>query len=86
MTDDAFQRRVEDAQMQGWTVQEYTNERAVLVKRSMGSLIAHIAIAVLTVWWSFGAGNLAYLLFKYFVDYEKWEIHPEGQPGDPDGY
>ena len=65
--------------MQGWTVREYNDRRAVLINRSFGSILGHLLIAALTVWWSAGLVNVAYLLYKYYVDADKWVIRPEGQ-------
>lgn len=65
-----LQRKIEDAQIEGWTLSQEQTERAVLVRRKYGSLSAHVLIFLLT-FWTFGLGNLIYMAYKYFVDYEK---------------
>lgn len=72
MASEALQRKIEDAQVEGWDLYEETGEdRAVVVRRGYGTLGGHILVAALTVWWTLGIGNAAYAAYKYFGDKEK---------------
>lgn len=70
MTDD-LQRKIDDAEVEGWALESEQNDRAVMTKRSYGSLGAHLLIALLTVWWTLGLGNVAYASYVYFSKADK---------------
>lgn len=65
MKSDQFQRRVEDEEVEGWDVKEDGDERVVMVKRNYGSLGGHVLVALLTIWWTIGLGNVVYAAYKY---------------------
>ena len=78
---DEFQRHLDDKQVEGWEIDEESADRAVLVKRSYGSLGGHFLIALLTIWWTFGIGNTCYAAYKYFVDVDKQVVRREDVEG-----
>ncbi len=71
-----FSRAVEDAQVEGWTLESkgdriavLTNDGGrieVLVDGGWGSLFGHTVAFILTAWWTLGLGNLAYALWTHF--------------------
>lgn len=53
---------------QGYKV-ESEGESGTLVKKSTwGSVAGHLGVALLTVWWTLGLGNLAYALIAHKSD------------------
>jgi len=57
----AFGRRVNDYLSQGWHVESDSEDRVVLVNRTVGSLTAHVMLLVPTS----GIGNLLYGWYEY---------------------
>ncbi|DAC85279.1 hypothetical protein QIT48_gp01 [Haloterrigena jeotgali icosahedral virus 1] len=74
---EGLQRKIEDAQIEGWEIQEERNDSAVMIRRKKGTLTAHILIFLLLGWWTIGLANLLYLCYKYFVDKEKKVVRAE---------
>lgn len=63
--EEILEAKIEKAEYGGWTVTERKKYTVLLEKQSFGSLKAHIVVAILTVWWSFGIGNILYALYKH---------------------
>lgn len=72
-----FQRQVEDEEVEGWKIKEDGDERVVMLKPNYGSLAGHVLIALLTVWWTFGIGNVLYAAYKYWGDSDKKVVRDE---------
>ncbi|WP_224214537.1 hypothetical protein [Natrinema longum] len=51
--------------VQGWTIEEETPDRVVLVDRKLGSVLSHVQVAVPTVRFSMGLGNVAWGAYNY---------------------
>lgn len=68
MRDERVQRELDDLLAAGWRIREETPDRVVVVNPNYGSLGVHVLLFLLTFWWSFGAVNLAYALWKYATD------------------
>ena len=66
VTKKEYENYVEDRVAEGYKLQSKTEREANLVKRNLGKGLWHFIIALLTIWWTFGLGNLVYLLFAYF--------------------
>lgn len=66
-----LQRKIDDAKVEGWKVSEEQGDRAVMTKPNYGSLGGHTLIALLTVWWTVGLGNVCYAAWKYFTGSDK---------------
>lgn len=77
MPQDKFQREIEDAKVEGWELKDETNDRAVLIRRKTGTLVAHIVLFIVAGWWTLGIANLIYLGYKYFADVDKKVIRRE---------
>lgn len=73
---------VETAKADGWTVVDRDEYQVTLRKRSFGSLTVHLAIAVLTIWWAYGAVNVLYLLYAYLWDADRRVLTTEGEATD----
>lgn len=72
-----LQKKVDDAKTEGWNLDEEGENRAVMIKRGYGTLGGHVLIAFLTIWWTFGLGNVIYAAYKYFGDTDKKVIRDE---------
>ncbi len=68
MRSERVQRELDDLLAAGWRIREETPDRVVVVKPNYGGLGVHVLLFLLTFWWSFGAVNLAYALWKYVND------------------
>lgn len=68
MRSERARREIEDAIATGWRIESEGPGRVVLVKREFGSVGAHLLIALLTIWWTMGLGNVLYGAYKYFND------------------
>lgn len=58
---------VDDFVTQGYQVVEQGERTTLLRKNSWGSGIGHFIVAVLTVWWTLGLGNLIYALIAHYT-------------------
>ena len=77
MKTDIFQRRIEDEEVEGWRIKEDGDERVVMHKPNYGSLGAHLLVALLTVWWTIGIGNVLYAAYCYFGKSPKKVVRDE---------
>ena len=68
-----FENEVEDKVATGFKVVSKTDEVAVLEKRNFGKAVWHILILILT-FWTWGLGNIVYLLFSYFARVDRVTI------------
>lgn len=70
--DDTLREKVEDAQVEGWKLEsEQGEDKAVMKKPNYGSLGGHGLIALLTVWWTLGLGNVVYAAYCYWSKSDK---------------
>lgn len=53
---------------QGYSVSNEGQNSTVLKKSSWGTLSGHILVALFTVWWTLGIGNLVYALIVHKED------------------
>lgn len=53
---------------QGYKVQSEGEGNVILRQSSWGSVAGHLGVALLTVWWTLGLGNLAYALIAHKSD------------------
>jgi hypothetical protein len=68
-----FDDRIDDAVVEGWKLKSKGDSVAVLEKRTFGGAVGHFVVLLLTFWFSFGLGNLAFAGYRYFVN--KQELH-----------
>lgn len=59
-----MERAIDDYITQGYKVQARGESNAKLKQNNWGSGAGHFWIALFTVWWTFGFGNLIYALVK----------------------
>jgi hypothetical protein len=79
---DTYRREVTRLVENGWRIEEETPERVTLVRRTVGTVEAHLVIAVLTVWWLMGVPNLLYGAYKYVSDSERTVVWKDGSAGE----
>ena len=60
-----LQREVDDLVAQGWRIEDENADRVVMVDREFGSLFSHVLVAILTIWWTFGLGNVVWGAYNY---------------------
>ena len=72
-----FENEVEDKQTEGYKVTSKTDTQCILEKRTLGKAIWHIIIFLITFWFTFGFGNIIYLLIAYFMHVDKITIKIE---------
>lgn len=65
MRTERFQRRLDEEYAAGWRVVRDGETRAVLKRPDYGSAWLHGVIALFTVWFTFGLGNLLYAIYAY---------------------
>lgn len=71
-----LQREIDDLVAQGWTIEEETPDRVVVVDREFGSVGSHILVALLTFWFSMGLGNVVWGAYNYVANSRRrvlWE-------------
>ena len=59
-----YERTVDDLAVQGYKIKSRSDTTAMLEKPDWGSASGHVIVALLTVWWTLGLGNLIYALVK----------------------
>lgn len=62
----------------GYTVRTETDAEVLLQRHDWGSLLAHLVVFVLTVWWTLGLGNLAYAAYRRMVSQEAVRVVIDG--------
>ena len=62
-----MERTVEDFLTRGYKIKDEGQESTMLKKKNWGTGGMHVVIAVLTIWWTLGLGNVAYAIYKYLT-------------------
>lgn len=65
MRTERFQRRLDEEYAEGWRVARDGETRVVLRKPDYGSAWLRALIALITMWFTFGLGNLLYAVYAY---------------------
>ena len=60
-----LQREIDDLVAQGWKIEDEDRDRVVMVDREFGSITSHVLVAILTVWWTMGLGNVVWGVYNY---------------------
>ncbi|AFZ71643.1 zinc ribbon domain-containing protein [Natronobacterium gregoryi] len=85
-TDSASRHRLESriaaAVRDGWRLEHDFGDHAVMVRRTFGSADEHLLVALVTVWWTMGIGNVLYGTYKYVEDADRMVLRTE--PHDDD--
>lgn len=75
--EDELQRKIDDAKVEGWKVNERQGDRAVMVKNDLGSFATHLVIFVLLGWWTLGGANLCYAGYRWFAKSDRRVVRVE---------
>ncbi|WP_415381701.1 hypothetical protein [Halosimplex sp. TS25] len=62
--DDSESKILAEHKRNGWDVSDSDGRETTLVRTTNGSIRNHVIIAALTIWWTFGGGNVAYLIYS----------------------
>lgn len=57
--------KIEDFQIQGYSLVEESDRHAKLENKKYGTFGMHVLWFLFTFWFSFGVGNLLYLIYAY---------------------
>lgn len=71
-----LQREIDELIERGWQIEDEETDRVVMVDRDFGSPASHVVVAVLTIWWSMGVGNVLWGAYNYFANSRRrvlWE-------------
>ncbi|QCW02179.1 zinc ribbon domain-containing protein [Natrinema pallidum] len=79
---DRLERRIAAASRDGWRLEHDFGDHAVLLRRTFGGLADHLAVALLTGWWTMGIGNVLYGAYRYVDGTERTVVRAE--PVDTD--
>lgn len=60
-----MERTRDDLITTGYHVESSGENTTLLSNAGWGTLGAHIVVAILTVWWTFGLGNLVYAVYAH---------------------
>lgn len=58
---------MDDFHTQGYEIIRQGEETALLRRKSWGSVAGHVLWGLLTLWWSFGIGNLLYAVAAHYA-------------------
>ncbi|QRV14689.1 zinc ribbon domain-containing protein [Haloterrigena salifodinae] len=68
---DRLEHRITRASREGWRLEHDFGDRAVMVRRTFGNAKEHLAVALVTVWFTMGIGNALWGAYRYFGDAER---------------
>nr|WP_319004348.1 zinc ribbon domain-containing protein [Natrinema amylolyticum] len=74
---DRLERRIAAASREGWRLERDCGDHAVVVRRTVGDVADHLVVALVTVWWTMGLGNVLYGAYRYFDDAERMVVRAE---------
>lgn len=64
--DREMERVIDDYITQGYQVKSRGERSARVKDKDWGSAFGHIVVAILTIWWTLGLGNVAYAVYKRY--------------------
>ncbi|WP_246999511.1 zinc ribbon domain-containing protein [Halosolutus gelatinilyticus] len=76
MRSNRLQREIDTLVAQGWAIEDEAPDRVVMVDREFGSVASHIVVAMLTIWWTMGLGNVLWGAYNYAANSRRrvlWE-------------
>ncbi|WP_407067123.1 zinc ribbon domain-containing protein [Haloterrigena salinisoli] len=68
---DLLEYRIARASREGWELEHDFGDHAVMVRRTFGSVNEHLAVALVTVWFTMGIGNALWGAYRYVGDAER---------------
>ncbi|AEH37357.1 zinc ribbon domain-containing protein [Halopiger xanaduensis] len=78
-----LETRIARATRDGWELEHDFGDHAVMVRRTFGDTDEHLVVALLTVWWTMGLGNVLYGAYRYVEDAERMVLRA-GPPEEPE--
>lgn len=63
-----LQQQIDDLVARGWTIEDEDRDRVVMIDREYGSVGSHVLVAVLTIWWTMGLGNILWGAYNYVTN------------------
>lgn len=81
---DVLEYRIATAAGDGWKLEHDFGDHAVMVRRGVGSVADHVLVALVTVWFTMGFGNVLYGGYKYVSDPERMVVRADRVEGAPD--
>ncbi|WP_247001477.1 zinc-ribbon domain-containing protein [Halosolutus gelatinilyticus] len=66
-----LEHRIATAVRNGWELERDFGDHAVMVRRTFGGLNAHLLVALVSVWWTMGLGNVLYGAYRYVTDADR---------------
>lgn len=66
-----MEQEKDDLMEEGWSVKSATDKKIVMRDNDYGGVGAHILILLLTGWFLFGLGNIAYAAKRYWTNSRK---------------
>lgn len=61
-----MERVIDDYITQGYQVKSQGERSARVKNKDWGSALGHVVVALLTLWWTLGIGNVAYAAYKRY--------------------
>lgn len=74
---DVLEHRIATAARDGWKLEHDFGDHAVVVKRTFGSVDEHLVVALITIWFTGGIGNVLYGAYRYFGDVERMVLRTD---------
>lgn len=62
-----MERVIDDFITQGYSIKSRGEASAKMKQAEYGSIMAHILIFIVTVWFTLGLANVAYAVYKYYT-------------------
>ncbi|ELY57495.1 zinc-ribbon domain-containing protein [Natronolimnohabitans innermongolicus] len=81
---DVLEYRIAEAMRDGWELEHDFGDHAVMIRRTVGDLDEHVAVAILTIWFTMGMGNVAWGAYRYFGSPERIVLRADGIEGKID--
>ncbi|NUC71524.1 zinc ribbon domain-containing protein [Haloterrigena sp. SYSU A558-1] len=82
---DRLEHRIARASREGWRLEHDFGDRAVMVRRTFGNAKEHLAVALVTVWFTMGIGNALWGAYRYFGDAERLVLRADRVEGGEAG-
>ena len=73
-----LQQEIDDLIAQGWRIEEETPDRVVMIDREFGSVGSHVLVAILTIWFSMGLGNVVWAAYNYVANSQRRVLWDDG--------
>ena len=70
-TEKEFENTIDEFITIGYSLKDQGEQTAMLMKAEYGGVLAHILIFLLTGWFLFGLGNIAWAIYNYYTNSDK---------------